>query len=417
MKYLLLIDRKFPYKKGEAFLENEIEYLSAEFDQIFVFPIDSSKKDHQTREIKFGNVSTFQLNNHSNKFKKIVDTLLGLKYFPKNFRKSRNVLQSLEISAVDQIVKDRVSKIIKILNSYSFNSDDEVYIYSYWLYTTAYIALELKKFFVNKSVKSLAVSRAHRFDIYEETRWNKIVPYQREMVNNLDRVYSISENGMQYLKSKYPKISEKIGTSRLGTIDRGLSPKDTKTDIFHILSVSWIEERKRIDLIIKCLRNLDLQGKKILWTHIGSGSKEKKIKKLARKYLKETDYEFLGAKQNLEVYEYYKNNSIDVFLNVSSSEGIPVSIMEASSFGVPVIATDVGGTSEIINNGENGYLLARDFEINDLQMKLKKLAALDDKEAEAYRFKARKLWEEKYQSKQNYESFVQSIQYSEFKKK
>ncbi|MFR4320263.1 MAG: glycosyltransferase [Blautia massiliensis (ex Durand et al. 2017)] len=45
-------------------------------------------------------------------------------------------------------------------------------------------------------------------------------------------------------------------------------------------------------------------------------------------------------------------------MNVSSSEGIPVSIMEATSFGIPGIATDAGGTKEIIRDKENGVLLS-----------------------------------------------------------
>ena len=54
-----------------------------------------------------------------------------------------------------------------------------------------------------------------------------------------------------------------------------------------------------------------------------------------------------------------------MFINVSSTEGIPVSIMEAMSFGIPVIATAVGGTPEIVNN-ENGYLLSKDPSAKEL---------------------------------------------------
>ncbi|NJK95527.1 MAG: glycosyltransferase [Bacteroidales bacterium] len=45
-----------------------------------------------------------------------------------------------------------------------------------------------------------------------------------------------------------------------------------------------------------------------------------------------------------------------MFLNTSLSEGVPVSVMEALSFGLPVIATDVGGTGELIND-EVGMLI------------------------------------------------------------
>ena len=76
-----------------------------------------------------------------------------------------------------------------------------------------------------------------------------------------------------------------------------------------------------------------------------------------RNFKNNIDYNFLGRISNLELFSYYKDNYIDLFMNLSSSEGIPVSIMEAMSFGIPVIATNVGGTAEIVNI-DNGYLLS-----------------------------------------------------------
>jgi glycosyltransferase involved in cell wall biosynthesis len=82
------------------------------------------------------------------------------------------------------------------------------------------------------------------------------------------------------------------------------------------------------------------------------------MKELADELLpKNILYNFLGFLPTNEVYLYYKNKPIDVFLNVSASEGLPVSIMEAQSCGIPVIATAVGGTPEIVNE-KVGILLS-----------------------------------------------------------
>ena len=79
-----------------------------------------------------------------------------------------------------------------------------------------------------------------------------------------------------------------------------------------------------------------------------------KIKNNKNKKLK---IKLAGKISNSQLLEIYKNIPFDIFINVSENEGVPVSIMEAMSFGMIIIATAVGGTSEIVHNGKNGYLL------------------------------------------------------------
>jgi glycosyltransferase involved in cell wall biosynthesis len=47
----------------------------------------------------------------------------------------------------------------------------------------------------------------------------------------------------------------------------------------------------------------------------------------------------------------------DIFVNPSYSEGLPTSVMEAASVGLPIIATDVGGTNEIIKHMKSGLII------------------------------------------------------------
>ena len=51
-------------------------------------------------------------------------------------------------------------------------------------------------------------------------------------------------------------------------------------------------------------------------------------------------------------------NCSDIFVLSSTKEGLPLSIIEAMSAGLPVIATNVGGNSELVINGETGYLIS-----------------------------------------------------------
>lgn len=48
MKQLIFFTESFPYGKGESFIENEIEYLSREFDRIYILPKTSSTQEQRS---------------------------------------------------------------------------------------------------------------------------------------------------------------------------------------------------------------------------------------------------------------------------------------------------------------------------------------------------------------------------------
>lgn len=97
-----------------------------------------------------------------------------------------------------------------------------------------------------------------------------------------------------------------------------------------------------------------------------------------------------------------------MFINVSESEGIPVSIMEALSAGIPILATDVGGTSEAVQD-EVGYLLDRDFEIDDAVRVIEKYINLPNIDQENFRNKAYQFWNKNYEAEKNYLEFYNNI--------
>lgn len=406
MKYLILIDKKFPYKSGESFLENEIDEISKFFDKILIYPIDASFKDKITRNIKSKNVEPIVINNKSLKFRR---NLAIFNSFSNLFKVGNNL--SLKQKIIDgyfmSVSKYQTKKIIKNLDSIEFKKDDKIVIYSYWLYTTAMIACNIKDYFAKKNIKVKVVSRAHRFDIYVENNRYKFLPRREELLSKLDTIYACSENGENYLKEKYFQFSKKIKTGYLGTYDHGIGKKSTD-GIFRIVSCSRMIDIKRVDLIVKALELLENENLKLEWTHIGDGPEFDKIKQLS----KDIDWmkvNLLGYVKNTEVYDYYMKNPIDLFINVSSSEGLPVSIMEAISFGIPVIATNVGGTSEIVKNNVSGKVIDKNFKTEVLAEKIKEIIKMPKEKYVNLRNDTRILWEDYFQAKLNYEKFAKSI--------
>jgi len=88
---------------------------------------------------------------------------------------------------------------------------------------------------------------------------------------------------------------------------------------------------------------------------VGDGPYRAELEKLAQQTDCHSSILFLGQKNQAELIEIL--STTDIFVNPSYSEGLGISVMEAASIGLPIIATDVGGTREIITTDETGILV------------------------------------------------------------
>ena len=150
----------------------------------------------------------------------------------------------------------------------------------------------------------------------------------------------------------------------------------------------------------------------IEWVHFGDGVLMPELRMLAEKRLgpkKNIGFELKGRVPNWELLNYYGENEIDLFVTVSKWDGIPVSIMEAMSFGIPAIGTNVGGVAEIVLGGENGILLHRDPKPEHVADALKKVANMPDEQYNMLRSKALETWGTFYSAEINYPIFCKRI--------
>ena len=106
---------------------------------------------------------------------------------------------------------------------------------------------------------------------------------------------------------------------------------------------------------------------------------------------------------------YYKNNNISLFINLSDSEGLPVSIMEAMSFGIPCVATDVGGTSEIVIDGYNGYLVSPKDDNESIMKKIHNIIDLQPSHYQEIRSNAHRTWDLSFNADKNYKEFIEQL--------
>jgi colanic acid/amylovoran biosynthesis glycosyltransferase len=278
-------------------------------------------------------------------------------------------------------------------------------LYAYWLDIDAYTVARIK----DKNPKIAAISRAHSFEINPITNEYFDVFYKGYIHSSLDKIYFISKKMQDfYISAIMPfykgLTAEKLVVSRLGTEkSNDLMNQKSKDDVLRILSCSRVIPVKRLELIVETLKLW--KGSKIEWTHIGEGSEFNNIKKSANELNNAfVNVQFLGNFKNNMVHQYYKENPVDLFINVSSSEGIPVTFMEAMSYGVPVLATNVGGSSEIVNS-ETGILVDSNSSPKQLRDELSAFMKMDDESKITMRKSAYEKWEKDFNLHKNSDDF------------
>lgn len=404
---LVLYTFEFPFGSLESYLETEINYLSEAFEEILIIPTELIAGNSRQRIKLPKNCFAKPIDVKVSKIGKVLAVFYFFHpLFWKEFKIIKNVYKTkLNTGIVSTILISlyRATKIKKHSESIVLNTppSTKLFFYSYWCNDCALNLALLQK----KYPAITCFSRLHRWDLYFEQNKLNYLPFRHYIADNLKAVFSISENGKYYCKEIW-KINDpdKIKISGLGVISQ------SKVEVgreFILVSCSNVVPTKRIDLIIDALRKLnDLT---IRWVHFGDGSEMEEMKKLAEKYLnKNIRCEWKGWVANTEVLKWYAANHPSLLINVSSSEGIPVSIMEAMSFGIPVIATDVGGSREIVNQ-ENGLLLPSDPTIDEVAAAIKTFFYLTKEQKRIKAENAWSTWNEKYNSEKNYTSFIKAI--------
>lgn len=126
---------------------------------------------------------------------------------------------------------------------------------------------------------------------------------------------------------------------------------------FKILFMGVLIQRKGVVDLLEAVNNLKSTGqfdnKKLVIA--GVGKEEEALKKYVIENQLEDYIDFAGWVSGNDKEKYYLDSQC--FILPSYNEGLPVAILEAMSYGLPIIATDVGDVSQAVNNHINGFLI------------------------------------------------------------
>lgn len=239
------------------------------------------------------------------------------------------------------------------------------------------------------------VVRLHRYDLYEDESPERYLPFRRYLFARATTVLVISDDGRRYLKETYrsKRLDRKVELSRLGVFGPSSIARPERDRERVVVSCSMVTRVKRVDLLaaaLKALPSVSLDAP-VHWVHFGSGPLFDQLETAVADLPPGLSVDLRGQRPNSELLQFYGERRVDVFVNVSSSEGVPVSIMEAIAYDIPVVATAVGGTPEIVAPElGTGRLVSADASPDDIA------AAIEGVLADGDGYDPRLLWQREY---------------------
>lgn len=399
---LVMLTNAYPYGDQEAFIEPEIKAIEHIFDEIHILTFASAGMPITRYVPANAKVTLVRHENNTGKKNSILRLLspsawkeigFALKTFGYSVRTSVMLLLRFYGVAPDLFMpyleqEDRKNTVF----------------YSYWLSHLSYALACFKK----KHPDAFCISRTHRFDNFIDF---KASLFRREIVSYLDGIYPISLDGKHEIERRIlPYIDKKhaeVEVFHLGVDFSDVANPIEKQSEMQIVSCSFITKIKRLDILVNALAKID--DIPIRWTHFGGGQDEEEIRKMAEEKLGckgNIHFDIRGQTAHDEILNYYIENHVDLFVNASDHEGIPVSIMEAMSAGILCVARDVGGNRELLVNDKTGFLLDENAEYDTYAELFKRVYKMQDEMVDVIKANAKQKVKSEFASPVVYEKFA-----------
>ncbi len=179
----------------------------------------------------------------------------------------------------------------------------------------------------------------------------------RYLLKNMECLIAVSKvGGKEFNDIGFPE-------SQIEHIPNGVvSPHDGKANYSHVkrvITTARLSKEKGIDILLRAWGNVVRQEKGIKLIIVGDGPLAEELKKLRNSLGLTESVEFTRMVQN--VTDYLRN--ADLFVLPSRAEGLSNALLEAMSYGLPCIATNVGGNIELIGENDQNNIMPGEFMI------------------------------------------------------
>lgn len=213
------------------------------------------------------------------------------------------------------------------------------------------------------------------------------------MLGITKRVICVSEFDRQLAKRWFLHNYNRIVTVHNGIVDKKFISSTVREYSLPLKLVSvarFSHQKNNMELIRAVERINKLYSDSLQLNMVGDGPLLSEAQTYVTSHKLENDVHFLGSRTDVDDIL----NQNDIFCLISNYEGLPISIIEAMRARMPIIASDVGGVNELVQDEVNGFLIPRG-NISELVDKLKYI--LEHKELiKSMGEASRKIYEEEY---------------------
>ena len=394
---LVLLTARYPFDDHEVVLDPEIAILAERFGRIFILPSYRGKKVRRLpSNVDMAELPWFDPWPRSAK-RRVLASGPALPVIAATLRRPSNLRPYLaEWRFYADLLATNVLKARVLRRFVEEQGLEGSLFYDYW-FENSTLALALLR---RAKLIETAVCRAHNFDVYDEDWEAGRVPFTEFKARWLDRIFPVSEHGARYLRQRLALSPSKTPVAHLGVEARQEST-ESPAKVPLVVSCARLEPRKRIHLIPEVL---SLVGQPLRWIHFGDGVDRPRVEAAAARLPPDVEWELRGQIDNLEVLDFYRRHPVDALLSVSISEGVPVSMMEAQSFGIPIVAIAIRGVPELVTE-ETGVLLAADADTDEIAAGLSR--ALEPVRFDRARILA--FFGDRFEARKNYSEFADTL--------
>jgi glycosyltransferase involved in cell wall biosynthesis len=293
----------------------------------------------------------------------------------------------------------------------SIKSSDLIHVHGH-PYPSSLIAAKIAK----RYSKPLVLTQHNTFIEYEDILWDHVewlndYAIGKQVLKEADKIVAVSNATKNYVLSlgaapqKTEVLHNGVDINRFrpltGIKDERRKKLGITKDSSVILTVRRLVYKNGIDTLIESAEKAVKKNPKLVFIVVGKGPDFTEVKR---------KIEQLGIQKNFKLTGFVSDEELPVYYNVAdffvlpskSGEGLPLVALEAMACGLPVIATNVGGTSEVMNE-DYGKLVPP----NSPESLAEAILEFSQRDLSALKNDLRRMVEQKYSWDRNVEKLVE----------